>query len=169
MPFWNRNVFCLSKTPSNCTSVNRTLSPPSRSQIIFDDLLKAVLRHRPDRIIVGEVHGSKARTLLDVMNTGHRGTLATIHASNVEEAVRCLASLVIRGEPNQQLDVAEEDVCRCIDLIVSISVGRRECVVSRIFSVYRTQLINDLRRRNCCFQFQYNCYCKRPDLSRSGS
>jgi len=53
-----------------------------RSQITFDDLLKAVLRHRPDRIIVGEVRGPEARTLLDAMNTGHRGTLATIHASS---------------------------------------------------------------------------------------
>jgi Flp pilus assembly CpaF family ATPase len=43
-----------------------------RSQITFDDLLKAVLRHRPDCIIVGEVRGPEARTLLDAMNTGHR-------------------------------------------------------------------------------------------------
>ncbi len=92
-----------------------------RSQVTFDDLLKAVLRHRPDRIIVGEVRGPEARTLLDAMNTGHRGTLATIHASSAEEAIRRLASLAIRSAANLQLNVAEEDVRRGINLIVYIA------------------------------------------------
>ncbi len=92
-----------------------------RSQITFDDLLKAVLRHRPDRIIVGEVRGPEARTLLDAMNTGHRGTLATIHSSSAQEAIRRLAGLAIRSSSNLQLSVAEEDVTRCIDLVVYIS------------------------------------------------
>lgn len=99
-----------------------------RNKITFDDLLKAVLRHRPDRIIVGEVRGPEARTLLDAMNTGHRGTLATIHASSANESVRRLASLAIRSSANLQLSVAEEDVLRCIHLIVYISrhQGRRQ-------------------------------------------
>jgi pilus assembly protein CpaF len=92
-----------------------------RSKVTFDDLLKAVLRHRPDRIIVGEVRGPEARTLLDAMNTGHRGTLATIHASSADESVRRLASLAIRGSTNLQLSVAEEDVLRCLDLVVYVS------------------------------------------------
>ncbi len=98
-----------------------------RSNITFDDLLKAVLRHRPDRIIVGEVRGPEARTLLDAMNTGHRGTLATIHASSADEAVRRLASLAIRSAANLQLNVAKEDAERSLDLIVYISrkEGRR--------------------------------------------
>jgi pilus assembly protein CpaF len=65
-----------------------------RNAVTFDDLLRAVLRHRPDRIVVGEVRGAEALTLLDAMNTGHRGTLATIHASSAEEAVRRLADSV---------------------------------------------------------------------------
>jgi pilus assembly protein CpaF len=89
-----------------------------RSQVTFDDLLKAVLRHRPDRIIVGEVRGPEARTLLDAMNTGHRGTIATIHASSADESIRRLASLAIRSSANLQLNVAEEDVARCINLVV---------------------------------------------------
>jgi Flp pilus assembly CpaF family ATPase len=91
-----------------------------RSQISFDDLLKAVLRHRPDRIIVGEVRGPEARTLLDAMNTGHRGTLATIHASSAEEAIYRLALLAIRGTTNLALKTAEEEIRRCIDLVVFI-------------------------------------------------
>jgi pilus assembly protein CpaF len=98
-----------------------------RNDITFDDLLKAVLRHRPDRIIVGEVRGPEARTLLDAMNTGHRGTLATIHASSAEESIHRLASLAIRGHANLQLNVAEDDVRRCIHLVVYIrrDQGRR--------------------------------------------
>lgn len=92
-----------------------------RSKVTFDDLLKAVLRHRPDRIIVGEVRGPEARTLLDAMNTGHRGTLATIHASSADESTRRLAILATRGSGNLQMNVAEEDALRCIDLVVYIS------------------------------------------------
>ncbi len=91
-----------------------------RSQITFDDLLKAVLRHRPDRIIVGEVRGPEARTLLDAMNTGHRGTLATIHASSTEEAIRRLATLAIRGSANLTLEMAEDDIRRSIHIVVFI-------------------------------------------------
>jgi|SRR5271168_4454569 len=92
-----------------------------RNSITFDDLLKAVLRHRPDRIIVGEVRGPEARTLLDAMNTGHRGTLATIHASGATEALRRLASLAIRSAANLQLSVAEDDASRSLNLIVYIT------------------------------------------------
>jgi len=99
-----------------------------KSKVTFDDLLKAVLRHRPDRIIVGEVRGPEARTMLDAMNTGHRGTLATIHSSSAEEAVRRLASLAIRDSANLELSVAEADVRRCLDLVVYISrrQGKRQ-------------------------------------------
>jgi pilus assembly protein CpaF len=107
------------------------------SKVTFDDLLKAVLRHRPDRIIVGEVRGPEARTLLDAMNTGHRGTLATIHASSADESVRRLASLAIRSSVNLQLSVAEEDVMRCIHLVVYINrhQGRRK--VQNVLRVQR--------------------------------
>ncbi len=91
-----------------------------RGQITFDDLLRAVLRHRPDRIIVGEVRGPEARTLLDAMNTGHRGTLATIHASSAEEAIHRVATLVMRGSSGQSIDAIKDDVRRGIELIVYI-------------------------------------------------
>jgi pilus assembly protein CpaF len=69
-----------------------------KSQIGFADLLKAALRHRPDRIIVGEIRGPEARVFLDALNTGHRGSLTTIHANSARDAVRRLAQLAMRGE-----------------------------------------------------------------------
>jgi pilus assembly protein CpaF len=78
-----------------------------RSPVTFDDLLKAALRHRPDRIILGEIRGIEARTLLDAMNTGHRGSLATIHASSARGALLRLRTLLMRG--NASLLPAEAD------------------------------------------------------------
>lgn len=109
-----------------------------RNQVTFDDLLKAVLRHRPDRIIVGEVRGPEARTLLDAMNTGHRGTLATIHASSSQESVRRLAGLAIRGSANLQLSVAEEEVRRCIHLMVYIHKDHGRRYVNDVIRVKET-------------------------------
>ena len=106
-----------------------------RSQITFDDLLKAVLRHRPDRIIVGEVRGPEARTLLDAMNTGHRGTLATIHASSTEEAIRRLAALAIRGSVNLTLQMAEDDIRRSIHLVVFIRRSQEQRYVDSLLRV----------------------------------
>ena len=91
-----------------------------KSAITFDDLLKSVLRHRPDRILVGEVRGSEARTLLDAMNTGHRGTLATIHANNAQEALYRLGSLATRGAGGSDVRGIEQEVKRCIDLVIHI-------------------------------------------------
>lgn len=98
-----------------------------RGQVGFDDLLKAVLRHRPDRIIVGEVRGSEARTLLDAMNTGHRGTLATIHASSCTQAVSRLAALANRTSGSPGIDATEREVRASLDTIVFITraSGRR--------------------------------------------
>jgi pilus assembly protein CpaF len=109
-----------------------------RSRITFDDVLRAILRHHPDRIIVGEVRGPEALTLLDATNTGHRGTLATIHASSAEDAVRRLASLAIRSAANMQLNVAEEDVRRGINLIVYISRHQGKRRVEEVIRIQRT-------------------------------
>lgn len=102
------------------------------SQITFDDLLKALLRHRPDRIIVGEVRGAEARTLLDAMNTGHRGTLATIHANGPEEAVHRLASLAIRAGGMPDMQVAHADVVRSLDIVVHLERHRGQRRVNQI-------------------------------------
>jgi len=106
-----------------------------KSAVTFDDLLKAVLRHRPDRILVGEVRGAEARTLLDAMNTGHRGTLATIHASGASEAIHRLATLAMRSSGGLSLATVVEEVERCLDLVVYIS--RRDGVraVERLMEV----------------------------------
>ncbi len=95
-----------------------------KSALTFEDLLRAMLRHRPDRILVGEVRGPEARTLLDAMNTGHRGMLATIHASSAEDALYRLAILAMRGNANLQLETMLTEVRRCLHSV--IYVARRQ-------------------------------------------
>lgn len=98
-----------------------------KSAITFEDLLKAILRHRPDRIIIGEVRGAEARTLLDALNTGHRGMLATIHANNGPAALCRLANLALRGSLHQDKAQVEAEVTAGIDYVVHLSreSGRR--------------------------------------------
>ncbi len=91
------------------------------SQIGFADLLKAALRHRPDRIIVGEIRGPEARVFLDALNTGHRGSLTTIHANGAKDALRRLAQLAMRGSGGGvPLHDVEEECERSIDVIVQV-------------------------------------------------
>jgi pilus assembly protein CpaF len=98
-----------------------------KQEISFDTLLKAALRHRPDRIILGEVRGAEARTLLDAMNTGHEGTLTTIHASSTEGALRRLAILAARASAQTSVADSTEESRRSIGVVVQMTrqAGRR--------------------------------------------
>ncbi len=92
-----------------------------KSQIGFPDLLKAALRHRPDRIIVGEIRGLEARVFLDALNTGHRGSLTTIHANGAEDALHRLSQLAMRGSGGVSLNDVEEECRRSIDLVIHVA------------------------------------------------
>ena len=70
---------------------------PGLPAVTIRDLLRATLRHRPDRIIVGEVRGGEAFDLLQALNTGHSGTLSTIHANCAEQALARFSSCVVQS------------------------------------------------------------------------
>lgn len=91
-----------------------------RKPVTFDDLLRAALRHRPDRIILGEIRGTEARTLLDAMNTGHRGALATIHASSAKGALLRLRTLLMRGTSSLRPSEADAEIYSSIRRIIHI-------------------------------------------------
>jgi len=98
-----------------------------KSNITFDDLLKSALRWRPDRIILGEVRGIEARTLLDSFNTGHAGSLATIHANSAEKALHRFANLVMRNHAQTTFSDTEAEIAEAIDFVVHVErqPGRR--------------------------------------------
>jgi pilus assembly protein CpaF len=98
-----------------------------KANITFDDLLKSALRWRPDRIILGEVRGSEARTLLDSFNTGHAGSLATIHANSAEKALHRFANLVMRNHAQTTFSDTEAEIAEAVDFVVHVErqPGRR--------------------------------------------
>jgi pilus assembly protein CpaF len=86
------------------------------------DLLVHALRFRPDRIIVGEVRGVEAWDLLQALNTGHAGSMSTIHSNSAEKALVRLAECVIGHEHREPPNKA---VARSIDLVVQIARDRK--------------------------------------------
>jgi len=92
-----------------------------RSRIDFAELLRAYLRHNPDRIIIGEIRGPEARVFLDALNTGHRGSLSTIHANSAGDALRRLAQLAMRGSGGVPMQDVTEECRRSIDLIAHVA------------------------------------------------
>jgi pilus assembly protein CpaF len=98
-----------------------------KTNINFDDLLKSALRWRPDRIILGEVRGIEARTLLDSLNTGHSGSLATIHANSAEKALHRFAALVMRNHAQATFADTEAEIAEAVDFVVHVErqPGRR--------------------------------------------
>jgi pilus assembly protein CpaF len=98
-----------------------------KTKITFDDLLKSALRWRPDRIILGEVRGTEARTLLDSFNTGHSGSLATIHANSAAKALRRFANLILRSNAQATFSDIEAEIGEAVDFVVHVDrePGRR--------------------------------------------
>jgi pilus assembly protein CpaF len=120
-----------------------------RKQVTFDDLLKAALRWRPDRIILGEVRGIEARTLLDSFNTGHSGSLATIHANSAAKALRRFANLVLRSHPQATFADVEAEIGEAVDLVIHVErePGRR--VIREVLR------LNGYNRSTQSFQTEY--------------
>ncbi|MGB8062337.1 MAG: ATPase, T2SS/T4P/T4SS family, partial [Candidatus Sulfotelmatobacter sp.] len=98
-----------------------------KTNVSFDELLKDTLRFRPDRIILGEVRGIEARTLLDSFNTGHAGSLATIHANSATKALTRFANLVMRSHAQTTFSDTEAEIGEALDFVVHVERqgGRR--------------------------------------------
>lgn len=87
------------------------------------DLLRAALRLRPDRLVVGEVRGGEAVTLLSALSTGHDGSLATVHANGALDALRRLESMVLQGSPSWPLTAVRDLLQASVDVIVHVVRG----------------------------------------------
>jgi len=99
---------------------------PGRPAVTVAQLLVAALRHRPDRIVIGEVREpGGAYELLQAMNTGHRGTLSTIHADSAEDALYRLADLALAAHSNLAASFVRAQVARTIDYVVHVERGQQ--------------------------------------------
>jgi len=92
-----------------------------RGEVTIKDLLKSALRLRPDRIIVGEVRSSEALELINAMNTGHKGSMGTVHANSPEDAIVRLEALAAGGDAKISEKALVSQVASAIEVIVQIS------------------------------------------------
>jgi pilus assembly protein CpaF len=95
------------------------------------DLVRNALRMRPDRIVVGEVRGGEALDMLQAMNTGHEGSLTTVHANTPRDALSRIETMVLMSGVELPLRAIREQVSSAIDLIVQLS---RQTDGSRVIS-----------------------------------
>jgi pilus assembly protein CpaF len=106
-----RHVLRLESRPSNIEG---------KGEIPIRELVRNALRMRPDRIIVGEVRGAEALDMLQAMNTGHDGSISTIHANAPRDSIARLETLVLMAGMDLPLRAIREQVASAIDVIVQI-------------------------------------------------
>ena len=109
------------------------------TEVTIRDLVISSMRLRPDRIIVGEVRGEEALDLIQVMNTGHDGSMGTVHANNPEDACTRLETLCLMGDTNIPPDAIRKMVGSAMQVVVQCSRyhdgGRRTSHISEIIGL----------------------------------
>jgi pilus assembly protein CpaF len=98
--------------------------PPNvegRGEIGIRELVRNSLRMRPDRIVVGEVRGGESLDMLQAMNTGHDGSLSTVHANSPRDAIARLETLVLMAGMDLPLRAIREQIASAVDVIVQLS------------------------------------------------
>lgn len=110
---------------------SRPANIEGKGEVSIRDLVRNCLRMRPDRIVVGECRGGEALDMLQAMNTGHDGSLTTIHANSPRDALARLETLVLMAGFDLPLRAIREQIASAISLIVQINRekdGTRKCV-----------------------------------------
>ncbi len=131
----------------------RPTSLEGRGEVNQRDLVRNALRMRPDRIIIGEVRGSEAFDMLQAMNTGHDGSMSTIHANTTRDALSRIENMVQMGSMGLPSQAIRSQIVSSVDLIVQIERhrdgGRRITQVTEVCG-----LEGDIILLNDIFQFE---------------
>lgn len=112
-----------------------------KGEITCRDLLRNALRMRPDRIIIGECRDREAFDMLQAMNTGHDGSLTTIHANDSHEALNRLAMIAAMGAPDLPLLSIQRQVAAAVHIVVQVS--RLACGQRRVVQVTEVLGVSD--------------------------
>jgi pilus assembly protein CpaF len=100
---------------------SRPSNVEGKGEISIRDLLKNSLRMRPDRIVVGECRGGEALDMLQAMNTGHDGSLSTIHSNSPRDAISRMETLVLMAGMDLPLRAVREQIASAVDVIVQLT------------------------------------------------
>lgn len=139
--------------PHVITLESRPPNIEGKGEITIRDLVKNTLRMRPDRIVAGECRGPEALDMLQAMNTGHDGSLTTIHANSAKEALSRIETLVLFTGYDLPARAIKEQIAGAIDLIVQIrrfKDGTRKII--QITEI--TGMEGDVISRGDIFEFQ---------------
>jgi pilus assembly protein CpaF len=99
----------------------RPLSAEGTGQVAIRDLVKNALRMRPDRIIVGECRAAEALDMLQAMNTGHEGSMTTVHANSARDAISRIETMVLMAGFDLPVRAIREQIAAALDLILQVS------------------------------------------------
>jgi pilus assembly protein CpaF len=113
----------------------RPANAEGAGEITLQQLLRSSLRLRPDRIILGEVRGPEALDLVSALNTGHRGSMSTVHANSPEEALWRIETLALSGDRRVGEVAVRRQLMSAVDLMVQVVRNGPERRVSTIASV----------------------------------
>ena len=143
----------------------RPANTEGAGQVTIRDLVRNSLRMRPDRIIVGEVRGGETLDMLQAMNTGHEGSLTTVHANSATDALSRLETLSSMSDVTLPVETVRDQINGAIDVIIQLerdSTGMRrvstiEAVTSRHRENYATSLmmryVHSAQRHQGYFEF----------------
>ena len=113
---------------------------PDLPAITIRDLLKASLRHRPDRIILGEIRGGEAFDLLQLLNTGHSGTLSTVHASSAAQALARFTSCVLQSGIELPYRAIKSNIADSLNVLIQLERRPGKRFVSEVLEIRGVQL-----------------------------
>lgn len=111
--------------------------------VTIRELLRATMRLRPDRIVVGEVRGGEAFDLLQALNTGHAGSLSTIHANSAAQALVRLASCVVQSGVELPYQAVRYQIADAVDLVLHLGRRHGVRVVEHLLKVGRYDAARD--------------------------
>src|SRR5579859_326308 len=108
---------------------------PGLTAVTIRDLLKASLRHRPDRIILGEIRGGEAFDLLQLLNTGHSGTLSTVHASSAAQALARFTSCVLQSGIELPYRAIKSNIADSLNILIQLERCRGKRFISEVIEI----------------------------------